>query len=103
MYFHVQGYTFPRVSPHVEIHVKCVNPHLGFKHAFPHVEIHLSERFTAFGKKKGKESTCGDTHFLVYFPMRIYTFSRVFPHVEIHIVLCNSSYRDLTHCYLHTG
>ena len=55
VYFHMRGYTFPRVFPHVEIHVKWCKSSFGIytlPHAFPHVEIHLSLRFTASEKKK---------------------------------------------------
>ena len=88
----MRGYTFPRVFPHVEIHVKWCKSSFGIYTlplAFPHVGNSLILAVYRFWKNN---STCGDTHFLVYFSMRRYTFSRVFLHVEIHIVLCNSSY-----------
>ena len=92
VYFRMRGYTFPCVFPHVEIHVKLCKSSFGIYTlplAFPHVEIHLSESITGSEKKNLQ---CGDAHFLVYFPMRRYTFLCVFPHVEMHLLLCNSSY-----------
>ena len=107
VYFQMRGYTFPRVFPHVEIHVKWCKSSFGIYTlplAFPHVKIHLFYCFTASEKKINKNSTCGDTHFLVYFPMWRYTFLCVFSHVEMHIVLCNSSYgfNTLLLTYYHT-
>ena len=51
-----------------------------------------NEQYLVYFRMQGTIPQCGDTHFLVYFPMRRYTFSRVFPHVEIHILPCNSWY-----------
>ena len=83
---------FSRVFQHVEIHIKLCKSSFGIYTlplAFPHVEIHLPSVLPLL---KTTIPQCGDTHFLVYFPMWRYTFSRVFQHVEILILLCNSSY-----------
>ena len=98
VYFPMRTYTFPRVFPHVEIHtIRCKSSY-GFYTlplAFPHAAIHYFRCISTSLKIHlfWRNSTCGVSPILVYFRfsgnslflawfrMRLYTSHSVFPPV----------------------
>ena len=98
VYFPMRTYTFPRVFPHAEIHtIRCKSSY-GFYTlplAFPHAAIHYFRCISTSLKIHlfWRNSTCGVSPILVYFRfsgnslflawfrMRLYTSHSVFPPV----------------------